>query len=86
MFKKFIITCDEATLICDKSQYNEATFLEKMKLTWHFLQCKICKLYTKQNSKMTLLLKMKPSDCIQKKCLSKEDKEKLSEELNKIKL
>ena len=29
MFKNFKITCDEATTICDKSQYKEASFLDR---------------------------------------------------------
>ena len=34
---KFKITCDEATTICDKSQYGKATILEIIKLKFHFL-------------------------------------------------
>ena len=87
MFKKFIITCDEATQICDKTQYNEGTLLEKIKLNFHFLQCKICRLYTRQNSKMTLLYKIKASDCKEhKRCLSQLEKEALLKEFNKVKV
>ncbi len=50
---KFKITCDEATTICDKSQYGKATLLEIVKLRIHFLGCKICALYTKQNNIMS---------------------------------
>lgn len=85
MFKKFIITCDEATAICDKSQYGEATLTEKIKLNLHFLICRICSLYTKQNKKMTKVYKMKAVDC--KKTthsLSTEEKERLKEELQKL--
>jgi hypothetical protein len=86
MFKKINITCNEASAICNKSQYKEATFLEKLRLNWHFLQCKICRLYTNQNNKMTLLFKMKSIDCKQhKKYLSKMDKEKLAIEFKKMK-
>lgn len=86
MFKKLMISCDEATLICDKSQYSEATFKEKLKLNWHFLQCKICKLYSDQNNRMTLLFRTKATNCKKhKNCLSKADKEKLATEFNKIK-
>ena len=85
MFGKFGITCEEAALICNKSQYKEASFLEKLRLNWHFLHCKICKLYSNQNNKMTVLFKVK-ADCSQhKKHLSKVDKEKLATALNKVK-
>lgn len=53
MVKKFIISCDEATTICDKSQYRESTFFEKIKLNLHILVCGYCKKYTVQNAVMT---------------------------------
>ena len=87
MFKKFLITCDEATTICDKSQYGEATFLEKIKLNFHLIPCKVCALYTKQNRTMSKLFKMKASDCKQEtQCLSNADKESLKEKLRQIEL
>ncbi|WKD85347.1 hypothetical protein KCTC32516_00687 [Polaribacter huanghezhanensis] len=79
---KFIITCDEATTICDKSQYGEATLFEKIKLNAHFILCKICGLYSKQNTKMTEIYKMKAHDCKNEQhCLSSEEKEHLKKEL-----
>jgi hypothetical protein len=82
---KFIITCDEATTICDKSQYGEATFFEKIKLNVHFLLCKICGLYTKQNAKMTKIYKMKAHDCKKEnRCLSIEEKEQLKQQLQEL--
>lgn len=86
MFKKLNITCDEATTICDKSQYNEASFFEKVQLNWHLLRCKICSLYVKQNRKMTDLFKVKSVECKEEtKCLSKLEKEALQKEFEKIK-
>ena len=85
MFKKFIITCDEATTICDKSQYGEASFLEKIKLNFHFLICKICSLYTKQNNKMSQVYKMKAQDCKkQTNCLSSDEKAVLKKQLQEL--
>ncbi|HEY9221052.1 MAG TPA: hypothetical protein VIO43_05680 [Lutibacter sp.] len=51
------LTCDEATAICDKSQYNEASFWEKIKLKVHLFLCKKCGLYAKQNKIMSTCLK-----------------------------
>ena len=31
---KFMISCDEATAICDKNQYGEATLTEKISLSF----------------------------------------------------
>ena len=53
MSNKFFISCDEATTICNKSQYKEASFWEIIKLKIHILGCKICGLYSKQNAILT---------------------------------
>lgn len=53
---KFKITCDEATTICDKSQYGKATLIELIKIKFHFLGCKICSVYTKQNTLLSKIL------------------------------
>ena len=53
MFKKFIISSDEATTISDKNQYREATIFEKIKLSLHIFVCGYCKKYTEQNAAMS---------------------------------
>ena len=53
MSNKVFISCDEATTICTKNQYKEASFWEKIKLNIHLLTCKICGLYSKQNTKLS---------------------------------
>jgi hypothetical protein len=87
MLKKFKITCDEATTICDKNQYGEATFMEKLKLQLHFLKCAICQQYTKQNILLTKIYKKKAkSDQVAtaRFCMSDEEKEKLRKEMEKL--
>lgn len=87
MLKSLFISCDEATLICDKSQYNEASIFEKIQLNIHFLRCKICRLYTKQNNKMSSFFRMKAADCKKEKpCMSATDKELLKQQLERIEL
>ena len=82
MFKSLKITCDEATMICDKNQYGEATLLEKLKLNIHFIRCKICFLYTKQNMSLSKLYKGHSQKCKEiKHCLTTEQKEELKEKL-----
>ncbi|WP_430928279.1 hypothetical protein [Polaribacter marinivivus] len=86
MFKFLFITCDEATMICDKSQYNEASLFEKIQLNIHFLRCGICRLYTKQNNKMSDFFRMKATDCQKEKpCLSDIDKAALKQKLENSK-
>ena len=87
MFKSFRITCNEATTICDKNQYGEATLLEKLKLNMHFIRCKICFSYTKQNMTLTKIYKGHAKSCKDiKHCMPTKDKDLLKEELSKLKL
>jgi hypothetical protein len=82
MFKKFIISCDEATTICDKNQYGEATLLEKIKLNIHFIHCKFCRKYTKQNMTLTKIYKGHANTCkSMKHCMSEDDKLALKKQL-----
>lgn len=85
MLKKFHITCNEATTICDKSQYNEASFFEIIKLRFHLLFCNYCGLYSKQNNTISLLCKKKASDSKHKTyCISSEDKALLKKQLQEL--
>ncbi len=54
---KFFLKCDEAVHVCDKSQYNEASFFEKLKLRMHIFMCALCKGHVKQNNKLTETIK-----------------------------
>ena len=82
MSKKFKITCNDATTICDKSQYGEASFYEILKLKFHFIFCRICGKYSKQNAEMSKLYKMKSNDCKkQEHCLTQPEKVALKKEL-----
>lgn len=60
MSNKIFLSCDEANHTCDKTQYNDATILEKIKLTFHLAFCAACRKYTKSNKKLTKVLTTKP--------------------------
>lgn len=81
----FKITCNEAAEICDKSQYNESTLFEKIKLMIHFIRCKTCRIYTKYNNKLSILIKGNKASIGQKKqnCLTEKDKKQLKLALEK---
>ena len=81
MSKKLFITCDEATTICTKNQYKEASFWEKIKLNIHLFTCKICGLYSKQNTKLTEVCDKHLHKTICDHKLSKEDKEVIKKNL-----
>ena len=80
---KFMLTCDEATAICDKNQYGEASISEKISLTFHLLRCKYCKKYTKQNNLMTQLFGKFLTPCDEGHTLSEEDKNQIEKNLQK---
>lgn len=50
-----MISCDEAALICNKSQYHEASVSEKVKLKLHILFCSTCKTFSKKNKQLSNL-------------------------------
>ena len=86
MFKSLKITCDEATTICDKNQYGEASLKELVKLNIHFIRCRICAVYTKQNMKLSKLYKGYSKGCKSiNHCMSLEDKDALRKALEESK-
>lgn len=60
MKNKIILPCNKANHVCDKTQYKEASFLEKIKLSIHLLYCNACRKYTKNNTKLTKLITREP--------------------------
>ncbi len=76
------ISCDEATKICDKNQYREASFLDKIKLSFHLVLCKKCGQYSHQNNLMTKCYeKHRLFESPKKGCLKEEEKSCMKEEL-----
>jgi hypothetical protein len=76
---KFGIPCSEANHVCDKTQYKESSFWEKVKLNIHLLYCRACREYTKNNTKLTVLVKNSKVTCMDKK-----DKEGLKKDFEKV--
>jgi tRNA(Glu) U13 pseudouridine synthase TruD len=79
---KFKIHCEDANHICDKSQYKEACFWEKLKLNLHLLYCKACRKYSLRNQKLSNLMERSNIKTVPK--TNKDElKEKLRKELDK---
>lgn len=68
--------CEKAANICNKTQYREATFIEKLKLRFHLLMCKTCSAFSKQNSTLTSLCEK-----ANLQTLSEKEKTKMKEKL-----
>ena len=77
-----MINCNEATSICDKNQYCEASFFDKVRLGLHNFLCHKCKLYSEQNEVMTKIFKTHLHKTTAAK-LCAEDKEELKKSLEK---
>lgn len=56
-----ILNCDSACIICDKAQYKEASFTDKLCLLLHLASCKSCRNYVRKNRKLTQRVHTKPS-------------------------
>ena len=65
MKKSFLfITCEEAHHICDKSQYGEASFWERVKLSIRLSWCQVTRNYTKKNRALTKAMKSSEVECL----------------------
>ncbi len=73
---KFFLKCHEAASVCDRTQYCEASFFDKLSLKLHLVLCKLCRSYAKRNKKLTKTL-----DAANIKTLEPADKQKLKNEL-----
>lgn len=73
---KFFLKCDEAAHVCDKCQYKEAGFLDKLMMNIHLLMCKLCRGYSKRNGKLS-----KTIEAANLKTLRPEEKENLKTRL-----
>ncbi len=73
-----MISCEKATIICNKAQYREATLFEILKLKIHVILCRTCAKFTKQNTEFTSLCEK-----ANLKSLSEQDKLKMKQKLHK---
>lgn len=72
-----ITSCEKAATICCKKQYNEASFIEKMRFHMHLLVCKGCAKLSKKNTQLSNLC-----DKANLTTLSDEAKSEMKENLN----
>jgi len=84
--KGIFVSCDEANHFCDKNQYKEATFFEKVKLNLHVLYCKACRGYSMRNAKLTKLTKKVDFNTLNKADTIKEEEKNAMKERLKQKM
>ena len=51
------LKCEDAASYCNKAEYKEASFSDKVKLKVHLFFCKPCKDYNHKNHKLSQLIK-----------------------------
>ncbi|MDX1331660.1 MAG: hypothetical protein R3252_01420 [Robiginitalea sp.] len=51
-----MLSCEEAQVICQKKQYREARFSEKVRLGFHILFCKACSGFSRKNNRLTQMI------------------------------
>jgi hypothetical protein len=79
MKKSFLfVSCEEAKHICDKTQYNEATGWDRIKLGIRLSWCKFTKAYSKNNSKLTKVLEKAEVNC-----MKEDERKKLNQQFEK---
>ena len=79
---KIFISCDEATTISDKKQYVETTLWERMKMSYHLLFCKNCRVYDEQNTIITKAIETNIINKTINKPLSKQEIQVLQEKID----
>jgi len=72
-----MVSCEKATLICNKAQYGEASFVDILRMKLHHLICKTCAKHSSCNTQLTSL-------CQKAKLrhLSQAEKDKMKETLS----
>jgi hypothetical protein len=75
---KLFLNCDEAKIICDKSQYNESTFWERLRLGIRYAYCHITRSYVKRNKKLSNLVSDENV-----RCMNTDSKNELKTEFEK---
>ncbi|MFD2827248.1 hypothetical protein ACFSYG_12265 [Leeuwenhoekiella polynyae] len=81
---KLFVDCKKAGHLCDKGQYEDASFFEKLNVRFHNLICKHCSDYSERNAKLTKLLKDPKCRQMPEEC-KKRIREELERELAKNK-
>lgn len=72
----FVSNCLETAALCNKAEYQEASFREKMKIRIHLFLCTTCKVYNKRNRKLTSLI-----DKADLKCCTEDEKTVLKQHI-----
>ncbi len=83
---KLLLDCNQATFLVSKKLDGKLSFIEKIRLKLHLMNCKFCYTFNVQSEKIDEILKITP-DNLQKKCrhtvhLSDKVKKNILKEMN----
>ena len=83
MENNIFISHEHAKHICDKRQSGEAKFSERVKLTIRLAWCKLTRIYSKKNSRLTSSIKEAEMNCL-KDAERKKLEDQFEKELRKL--
>lgn len=83
MENNVFISHEHAKHICDKMQYGEAKFSERIKLSIRLAWCKLTRTYSKKNSRLTSSIKEAEMNCL-KDAERKKLEDQFEKELRKL--
>lgn len=73
-----VYSCDKATLLLTKAEYEKLSMLENMRLKMHLMGCEFCRRYQEHNTFITQQYKVQKLDTTKLK-LSEEKKKEIRE-------
>lgn len=83
-----LFNCDDALVACDKNQYENLNFWNKLRLKIHLFYCDYCRGYSRRNQKLSELFRKAGIKTKKYKTLDTstkdELKKKLIEEMNSV--
>ena len=86
MMNKFMLSCEEATMLITRSDFEELSSIKQFKLKMHLASCSMCRNFKKQSSIITSQVNVLKKELDANKmrvALSDESKTKLQEIIRK---
>lgn len=72
------MSCEKISFLIDKSELEELSRGERLRVRWHFSMCKLCKRYEHDSKALSRMFK-RLAERSEKKILSKADKDRLKQ-------
>ncbi len=88
MMDAVMLNCDQASLLISKQLDGKISWIDKIRLKLHLLNCEFCNRFNLQSKKIDEILKISPDDlshkCIHSHKIDQKSKKKIIKEINKL--